>query len=84
MTGSVAVGVRWRLGAGPGKSVLPLHIASAGAWPGVDLVMAALVFTALGSDDRATKALAFQALGWRWRSCSPCSSRGGTSAGATG
>jgi hypothetical protein len=38
--------------------------------------MAVLVFTALGSDDRATKALAFQALGWRWRSCSPCSSHG--------
>jgi hypothetical protein len=68
MAGSVAVGVRRRLGTGAHKGVLLLHIASAGAWPGVDLVMAALVFTALGSDVRATKALALQALGWRWRS----------------
>jgi hypothetical protein len=34
MTGSVAVGVRWRLGARARKSVLLLHIASAGAWLG--------------------------------------------------
>jgi hypothetical protein len=62
MADSVAVGVRWRLGARARKSVLLLHIASAGAWLGVDVVMAVLIFTALGSDDRATKALAFQAL----------------------
>ena len=54
--------VRWRLGGRTRKAVLLVHIASAGAWLGVDVVMAVLVFTALGSDDDHTKALAFQAL----------------------
>src|SRR5262245_13047595 len=54
--------VRWRLGGGTRKVVLLAHIASAGAWLGIDVVMAVLVFTALGSDDDRTKALAFQAL----------------------
>jgi hypothetical protein len=62
MASGATVGVRWRLGARARKSVLLLHIASAGAWLGVDVVMAVLIFTALGSDDRGTKALAFQAL----------------------
>jgi hypothetical protein len=53
--------VRWRLGAGTRKSILLVHIASAGAWLGIDVVMAVLVFTALFSDDR-TKALSFRAL----------------------
>src|ERR687897_2256831 len=55
-------GVRWRLGAGTRKSVLLIHIASAGAWLGIDVVMAVLVFTAVLSDDDRTKALSFQAL----------------------
>jgi hypothetical protein len=54
--------VRWRLGATTRKSVLLIHIASAGAWLGIDVVMAVLVFTALLSDDDRTKALAFRAL----------------------
>ena len=54
--------VRWRLGGGTRKGVLLVHIASAGAWLGVDVVMAVLVFTALGSDDDRTKALSFRAL----------------------
>jgi hypothetical protein len=54
--------VRWRLGARARKSVLLVHIASAGAWLGIDVVMAVLVFTALGSDDDRTKALSFRAL----------------------
>ena len=54
--------VRWRLGARARKSVLVVHIASAGAWLGIDVVMAVLVFTALLSDDDRTKALSFQAL----------------------
>jgi hypothetical protein len=33
-------GVRWRLGARTRKSVLVVHIASAGAWLGIDVVMA--------------------------------------------
>jgi hypothetical protein len=54
--------VRWRLGPGARKSVLVLHIASAGAWLGVDVVMGVLIFTALASDDPATRALCFRAL----------------------
>ena len=55
-------GVRWRMGARTRKSVLLVHIASAGAWLGIDVVMAVLVFTALFTDDDRTKALSFQAL----------------------
>jgi hypothetical protein len=54
--------VRWRLGARVRRSVLVVHLASAGAWLGIDVVMAVLVFTALGSDDDRTKALSFRAL----------------------
>jgi hypothetical protein len=54
--------VRWRLGVNTRKGVLLVHIASAGAWLGIDVVMAVLVFTALWSDDDRTKALAFRAL----------------------
>jgi hypothetical protein len=54
--------VRWRLGATTRKGVLVVHIASAGTWIGIDVVMAVLVFTALLSDDDRTKALSFRAL----------------------
>jgi hypothetical protein len=54
--------VRWRLGATARKSILLVHIASAGVWLGIDVVMAVLIFTALGSDDGATRALAYRAL----------------------
>ena len=54
--------VRWRLGAGTRKGVLLVHIASAGAWLGVDVVMAVLVFRALLTDDGRAKALSFRAL----------------------
>jgi hypothetical protein len=54
--------VRWRLGATTRKSILLVHIASAGTWIGIDVVMAVLVFTALLSDDDHTKTLSFQAL----------------------
>src|SRR5215211_3728198 len=54
--------VRWRLGSRARKSVLVVHIASAGAWLGIDVVMGVLVFTALFSDEDRTKALAFREL----------------------
>ena len=57
-----ATGVRWRLGGRTRKGVLLVHIASTGTWLGIDVVMAVLVFTALGSDDDRTKALSFRAL----------------------
>lgn len=55
-------GVRWRLGAGTRKGLLVLHIASAGAWLGMDLAMAVLIFTVLTTDNTTTKATSFQAL----------------------
>ena len=49
------------------KSILVVHIASAGAWIGIDVVMGVVIFTALLGDD-ATRALCYQALelfaGW--------------------
>lgn len=44
------------------KAVLVVHIGSAGAWIGLDVAMAVVVFTAVGSDDDRTRALCFQAL----------------------
>ena len=54
--------VRWRLGAGTRKGVLLVHLASAGAWLGIDVVMAVFVFTALRAEDVATRALSLLAL----------------------
>jgi uncharacterized membrane protein len=51
-----------RLGARTRKAFLLIHIASAGAWLGIDVVMAVLVFTGFFTDDTATAAIAFQAL----------------------
>ena len=48
----------WRLGARTRKSVLVVHIVSAGAWIGIDVV----VFTALRSDDDNKRALCYRAL----------------------
>jgi hypothetical protein len=49
------------------KTLLVVHIASAGAWIGIDVVMGVMVFTAIGGDN-ATRALCYQALelfaGW--------------------
>ena len=57
----------WRLRPRMRKSLLVAHIASAGAWLGIDVVMGVVVFTALLADD-ATRALCYQALelfaGW--------------------
>src|ERR671917_496025 len=52
---------RWRLGTRARKGVLVAHVASAGAWIGIDVVMAVVVFTALLGDDE-TRALCYQAL----------------------
>jgi hypothetical protein len=50
------------LGARTRKGVLVVHIASAGAWIGMDVVMGVLVFTALGTEDNEMKALCYRAL----------------------
>jgi hypothetical protein len=63
MTSRTLAGARpWRLGARTRKSFLVVHIVSAGAWIGIDVVIAVLVFTALFSDDNDTKVLCFRAL----------------------
>ena len=63
MTRLAPGGVRpWRLGARTRKGVLVVHIVSAGAWIGIDVAMAIVVFTALLTDDENTKALCFRAL----------------------
>jgi hypothetical protein len=51
----------WRLGARTRKAFLVAHIASAGAWIGIDVVIGVLVFTALFGDDE-TRALCYRAL----------------------
>jgi hypothetical protein len=45
------------------KWVLVLHIASAGSWLGIDVVIGVLVFTSLLRHDTATVALCYQVLG---------------------
>jgi hypothetical protein len=51
-----------RLGVRTRKGVLVVHIASAGAWLGLDVAMAVVIFTALSSGDAGTRALCYQAL----------------------
>ena len=51
-----------RLSAPQRKLVLLLHIAAAGVWLGLDVVVAVLVFTARGSADPQTAAFCYQAL----------------------
>jgi hypothetical protein len=58
----LGVARQWRLGARTRKGVLVVHIASAGAWIGIDVVLGVLVFTALLTDDDVTRALCYRAL----------------------
>lgn len=52
----------WRLGRRGRKAALVLHIVAAGAWLGIDVVLAVLVGTALGTGDPRTAGVAYQAL----------------------
>lgn len=52
----------WRLGGGTRKTVLVIHIASVGAWLGLDVAMALLVFSALLTDDPGKQGVYYQAL----------------------
>ena len=45
------------------RTVLVAHIAAAGAWIGIDVVLGVLVVTAMTTGSVATEALAYQALG---------------------
>jgi len=51
-----------RLGARTRKAFLVLHIVSAGAWIGIDVVMGVLIFTPLLTDDTQLAAICYQAL----------------------
>lgn len=51
-----------RLGVRTRRAVLIAHIASAGAWLGVDVAMAVLIVTAMTTDEPATLAFTLQAL----------------------
>ncbi|MCE7011268.1 hypothetical protein LWC34_51945 [Kibdelosporangium philippinense] len=51
-----------RLGKGTRRAWLIIHIVSAGAWIGMDLVLGVLVFTAMWTSDPQTAAVAYQAL----------------------
>ncbi len=51
-----------RLGTRTRRAVLITHIASAGAWLGIDIAMAVVIFTAMTTGDAATRAFCLQAL----------------------
>lgn len=51
-----------RLGARTRKGIVTVHIASAGAWLGVDIAMAVVIFTAVFNRDSRTRALCYQVL----------------------
>lgn len=51
-----------RLGRRTRRAVLTVHIVSAGAWIGIDVVLGVFVFTALLTDSTSTEALCYQAL----------------------
>jgi hypothetical protein len=53
-----------RLGARTRNTTLAVHLFSAGAWIGIDVVVAVLVAVGWWSDDPDRRATAYQALGW--------------------
>jgi uncharacterized membrane protein len=59
---ATSAGPRRRLGVRTRRIVLITHIASAGAWLGVDVAMAVLIVTALSTDDPGTLTFTLQAL----------------------
>jgi uncharacterized membrane protein len=52
----------WRLGNHLRKTVLLLHIVAGGTWFGLDVAMAVLVITAIGTDSAAARAHTLQSL----------------------
>lgn len=63
MVSIAAAPTRWfRLGIKTRKSVLLIHIMSAGAWIGIDVVMAVFVFTSILTKDDQLRALCYRAL----------------------
>jgi hypothetical protein len=58
-----APAARWPLGRRTRQSVLVVHIVSAGAWIGIDVIVAVLVLAGWFGDDPDTRGIAYQALG---------------------
>jgi hypothetical protein len=54
---------RWRIGAGTRKATLVVHVISAGAWIGIDVIVGVLVVAGWFSGDPAVRGVAYQALG---------------------
>jgi len=52
----------WRLGGRARKTILVLHIVAGGSWFGLDVAMAVLIFTAIGTDSAAVRADVLQSL----------------------
>lgn len=52
----------WRMRPPTRKAALIVHIVAAGAWIGIDVMLAVLVFTALLTTDPGTAALCYQAM----------------------
>ncbi|MGH3362884.1 MAG: hypothetical protein ACRDOM_10550 [Nocardioides sp.] len=53
---------RWKLGRTARRTTLVVHIVSAGAWIGIDVMVAVLVLTGWFADDPGTRGLAYEAL----------------------
>jgi uncharacterized membrane protein len=53
---------RWRLAGRLRKTILMFHIVAGGSWFGLDVAMAVLVFTAIGTDSAAVRAHTLQSL----------------------
>jgi len=58
-----AGGARWRLNPRVRKTTLVVHLVSAGAWIGIDVIVATLVAAGWFSDDPSVRGAAYQALG---------------------
>ncbi len=62
-TRPAAAAPRRRLGRGLRRTTLFVHIVSAGAWVGIDVIVAVLVLAGRFGGDTATRGIAYQALG---------------------
>jgi hypothetical protein len=60
---SAVVAPRWRMSRGLRRTTLVLHLISAGAWIGIDVIVGVLVLAGWFGGDTATRGIAYQALG---------------------
>ena len=60
---SAAMAPRWRMGRGLRRTTLVVHLISAGAWIGIDVIVGVLVLAGRFGGGTATRGIAYQALG---------------------